>query len=338
MRPRDFFHTAPLLSKFLHGVVHILTIAILLCFSGCSKEHHTVSMGYVSSGLTGLAVKVMKDKKTPERYGVDVEYVGFANPQALNNAFFLGRCDINIAAGSSVVALKAGKPPRFVYFHPTLLNSVSLLVKAHSPYKSLADLKGQKIGWYGPLSGGGTGFIILGKQEGFDISGDSSSDFKMVQTNPAAERILLDRGEVEAIIVYEPIAGKMLASGKYRKLLGPFWKEWQKKTQLKMEMAGLAARTEWFSKNEENAKKVVLIWRDTVDYITNNADAVLDEYPSLTDLITPDEKKNGKVAIDETYVGDWQNIDKSIEAQLKSLKDSGVLENYSTDFLRINLP
>ena len=324
-----------LFSKFL---LTFICVSLLVFLVACQREQPKatiptkLSVGYVSSGLTGLAVEVMKDKKFASKYGLDIEFVGFANPQALNQTFFLSKkVDVNIAAGANVVASQTGIPPQFVYFQPTLLNSVSLLVKTDKYYKSLADLKGRKIAWYGPLSGGGTGFMAICDQSGIK---DYRKEFQLIQTTPGAEGMLLERGEVDAAIAFEPIAGKLIASGKYRQILGPFWKEWEQKTGIKMEMAGMAAGVQWYSANPEVAGKLIAAWGEAIDYINKNLDTVLNDYAKFTNLNTPEEKEYGKKWIPLVYVKEWGNLDQSILEQVKVLKKSDLLKADSLAFIK----
>ncbi len=128
-------------------VVVMVSLIGSILFIGCSKKPQKISLGYVSTGLTGLAVQVMQDLKIPEKHGVQFEYHGFLDPSSLNDAFVMGKFNVNLAAGVNVIALARSKGYKVQYFFPTLINSVSLLVKKDSPYNNLSDLKGKKVGW-----------------------------------------------------------------------------------------------------------------------------------------------------------------------------------------------
>src|SRR5438874_13391010 len=60
-----------------------------------------IKVGYVSTGISGLAVEIMKDQKLPERHGLQIEFIGFTDPSAMNNAFIEDGFDINLAAGAN---------------------------------------------------------------------------------------------------------------------------------------------------------------------------------------------------------------------------------------------
>ncbi|MEW6609285.1 MAG: ABC transporter substrate-binding protein, partial [bacterium] len=312
-------------------VLHIMIVSLIgsvlvsligsVLFIGCSKKTQKVSLGYVSTGLTGLAVQVMKDLKIPEKYGIEFEYQGFLDPSSSNDAFVLGKYQVNLAAGVNVIALARSKGYKVQYFFPTLVNSVSLLVKKDSLYNSLSDLKGRKTGWYGLPSGGGTAFYVLAKKKGIDIL----KDYQLIQSKPPALPPLLEKGELDAIVIYEPFVSRMLATGNYRVILGPFYQEWEKETGFKMEMSGFAAKDEWIDQNFDLIKKLIKAWKETVDYIKNHPKEVLEKYPDYTNLKTPQEIELGIKNIPLIYTDEWGTLDQSIQLMLNMLANDSVL-------------
>lgn len=302
-------------------VIVIISLFGSIYLIGCSPKSQKVSIGYVSTGLTGLAVQIMMDLKIPEKYGVQFEYNGFLDPSSLNDAFVMGKLNVNLAAGVNVIALARSKGYKVQYFFPTLINSVSLIVKKDSPFNSLADLKGKKIGWYGLPSGGGTSFYVLAKKKGVNIL----KDYKLIQSKPPALFPLIERGELDAILVYEPFVSRMLASGKYRVILGPFYQEWKKETGFEMEMAGFAAKDEWINQNHDLVKKIIKVWKETVEYIKKNPKVVLERYPAYTNLKTSQEIKLGIENIPKIYVSEWGTLDQSIQLMLNMLVQDSVL-------------
>jgi hypothetical protein len=72
-------------------LVFVLSLILLTLFIGCGRKPQKITLGYVSTGLTGLAVQVMKDMKIPEKHGIEFEYIGFLDPSSLNNAFVISQ-------------------------------------------------------------------------------------------------------------------------------------------------------------------------------------------------------------------------------------------------------
>lgn len=305
----------------MRTAVNLCLIWIIILTTGCEKKSEKISLGYVATGITGLAVEVMKDLKIPEKYNLDLEYFGFTNPSLSNNAFINGKYQINLAAGANVIALARNQGHRFQYFFPTLLNSVCVVVKKESPYSSLEDLIGKKIGWYGLQSGGGTGFYVLAKIKGLDIL----KDYELIDTKPPTLWPLLERGEVEAIVIFEPFVSRLLATNNYRVLVGPFYQEWEKVTGYKMEMTGLSAGEDWLYSNHESAVKMIQIWNETVQHIRNNTSEVLEKYQNYTNLVSKEEIEFGEQRIPQIYISEWNNLEKSINLMLEMLVDDNVI-------------
>jgi ABC-type nitrate/sulfonate/bicarbonate transport system substrate-binding protein len=220
-----------------------------------------------------------------------------------------------------LLSLARSKGYKIQYFFPTLVNSVSLLVKKNSMYNSLSDLKGKKIGWYGLPSGGGTAFYVLAKKKGINIL----KDYQLIQSQPPALLPLLERGELDAIVIYEPFVSRMLATGSYRVVLGPFYQEWQKETGFQMEMSGFAAKDEWINQNLALVKKIIKVWKETSDYIKKHPKEVLEKYPDYTNLKTLQEIELGINNIPPIYVDEWGTLDQSIQLMLAMLVQDGVL-------------
>lgn len=300
------------------ALVAIFFVFILLKSKPASSQ---VRIGYVSTGISGLCVEIMKDQRLPEKYGLQVEYVGFIDPSAMNNAFVVGSFDINIAAGANVVAVARTEGHRVQYFFPSLLNSVSVVVRTDSKSKSLNDLKGKKVGWYGLQSGGGTGFYVIAREHSIY----PQKEFNLIEAKPPALWSLLEKGELEAITVYEPFVSRMLATGKFRELLGPFWREWKNRTGKVMEMSGMAASEEWLNKNPEMAKKVILMWCEAARFIQSNPRKILAKYSKFTQLESDQERILGAERIPPILATSWEGIDASIAETLQMLATDQVL-------------
>ena len=84
-----------------------------------------------------------------------------------------------------------------------------------SPYKSFADLKGKKIGNFARVTGAYFFSAVIAKENKLDIE----KDFQNVPAETGALIALLERGEVEAINMFEPHTTRLVISGKYRVLL-----------------------------------------------------------------------------------------------------------------------
>jgi len=304
---------------------------ILIGLEMAESPSGDLKVGYVSTGITVFAVQVIQDQQIPEKHDLSIEFVGFTSPSAMNNSFVAKAFDVNLAAGASVMARARDQGYDVQYFFPTLINSVSVIVPDTSPVVSLAELTGEKIGWYGLQSGGGTAFYVIAHELGLDVR----RDFQMIDARPPALWPLLDRGEVRAIVIFEPFVSRMLATGSYRELIGPFWHEWEKKTGKKMELSGLAAFRSWLDSNEEYAQKLVAIWIEVAQYIKAHPREVLTRYAEFTKFDSEREIELGLERIPVLLNSEWGEIDQSIAQVLSILAaDKVIIDRLPEELMR----
>jgi ABC-type nitrate/sulfonate/bicarbonate transport system substrate-binding protein len=98
---------------------------------------------------------------------------------------------------------------------PQIWSGNSWVVKKDSPYKSFGDLRGKKIGNFARVTGAYFFSAVIAKEGKFDLE----KDFQNIPAETGALIALLERGEVEAINMFEPHTTRLVMSGKYRVLV-----------------------------------------------------------------------------------------------------------------------
>jgi ABC-type nitrate/sulfonate/bicarbonate transport system substrate-binding protein len=130
------------------------------------------------------------------------------------NAVKLGRAVASAMQPSTAVNLiKSGTDIRLITAQ--IWSGNSWVVKKDSPYQSLTDLKGKKIGNFARVTGAYFFSAVIAKEKKLDIE----KDFQNIPAETGALIALLERGEVEAINMFEPHTTRLVLSGKYRVLL-----------------------------------------------------------------------------------------------------------------------
>ena len=91
-----------------------------------------------------------------------------------------------------------------------------VIVPVASPIRSIADLKGKKVGSFAGAAGTATVLfrVITSKFHGFDPAKTSDLQF----AGPGLLPTLLDKGEIDAAVMFDPLAAKLEGSGKYRSI------------------------------------------------------------------------------------------------------------------------
>ncbi|WP_045826416.1 ABC transporter substrate-binding protein [Teredinibacter turnerae] len=268
----------------------------------------TIRLGFVEAGISGLMVRIIEDNNISKSLNLNIEFIPFNSPIALNNAIVAKEVDVAMATGANAAAKMIETGSNVKYFFPNVLNSVSLLTTKKSYIKSLDELKGKTIGWYGLQTSGGTSLYLILDELGYDFH----KDFKFIEATPPLLPPLLSRGEVDAIIVFEPITTKLLTTGNYEELIGPFWKEWKNRTGAPMELSGYVAHENWLEENKYEATKLLTMWINTVDTFKANANKQLKLYSRLTGIESDEGIKLASTRLTDILVKDWGDIEGAI--------------------------
>jgi NitT/TauT family transport system substrate-binding protein len=197
----------------------LLTLATVLYFSVgaaaamAGQALQAVNIATNAAGQSGYLASLIEAKGVDVKYGIKITNLMMDFTEAAN-AVKLGRAMASAMQPSTAVNLvKSGIDIRLIT--PQIWSGNSWVVKKDSPYKSLGDLKGKKIGNFARVTGAYFFSAVIAKERKLDIE----KDFQNVPAETGALIALLERGEVEAINMFEPHTTKLVLSGRYRVLL-----------------------------------------------------------------------------------------------------------------------
>ena len=178
-----------------------------------AQSLQTVNIATAAAGQSGYIAALIDAKGIAAKHGLKINNLMMDFTEAAN-AVKLGRAIASAMQPSTAVnLLKSGTDIRLVT--PQIWSGNSWLVKKDSPYKSLADLKGKKIGNFARVTGAYFFSAVIAKEKKLDIE----KDFQSIPAETGALIALLERGEVEAINMFEPHTTRLVLSDKYRVLL-----------------------------------------------------------------------------------------------------------------------
>jgi NitT/TauT family transport system substrate-binding protein len=200
-------------------LIVISSIAIMIMLSSFSRAPvqaqslQTVNIATAAAGQSGYIAALIDAKGIAAKHGLKINNLMMDFTEAAN-ALKLGRAIASAMQPSTAVnLLKSGTDIRLIA--PQIWSGNSWLVKKDSPYKSLADLKGKKIGNFARVTGAYFFSAVIAKEKKLDIE----KDFQSIPAETGALIALLERGEVEAINMFEPHTTRLVLSDKYRVLL-----------------------------------------------------------------------------------------------------------------------
>lgn len=197
-------------------VSFIVTTAALDLFSQTlvqAQSLQTVNIATAAAGQSGYIAALIDAKGIAAKHGLKINNLMMDFTEAAN-AVKLGRATASAMQPSTAVnLLRSGTDIRLIT--PQIWSGNSWLVKKDSPYKSLGDLKGKKIGNFARVTGAYFFSAVIAKEKRLDIE----KDFQSIPAETGALIALLERGEVEAINMFEPHTTRLVLSDRYRVLL-----------------------------------------------------------------------------------------------------------------------
>jgi ABC-type nitrate/sulfonate/bicarbonate transport system substrate-binding protein len=178
-----------------------------------AQSLQTVNIATAAAGQSGYIAALIDAKGIAAKHGLKINNLMMDFTEAAN-AVKLGRATASAMQPSTAVnLLRSGTEIRLIT--PQIWSGNSWLIKKDSPYKSLADLKGKKIGNFARVTGAYFFSAVIAKEKKLDIE----KDFQSISAETGALIALLERGEVEAINMFEPHTTRLVISDKYRVLL-----------------------------------------------------------------------------------------------------------------------
>src|SRR5436309_14813893 len=196
---------------FNNVAAFVLSAAVLALASQTASaqapEKRKINIATASLGLPYLPLIIAQQRKYFADEGIEVEIAAFAGGSKALQSLMGGSSDVASGAYSNTLtmAAKGQKLKNFVVQvrYPALTIAVSKRVGDR--YKSLADLKGLKIGVSAP--GSSTHMIVnhlLGK------AGLTSNDVSIIGVGTSGAAVAaIEKGEIDAIINSDPVMTKL---------------------------------------------------------------------------------------------------------------------------------
>ncbi|GGI54225.1 aliphatic sulfonate ABC transporter substrate-binding protein [Oxalicibacterium solurbis] len=196
------------LSIFRRRIVTLLVLLpalAILPFTAQAQDKsdavHTVRIGYQKSSTL---ITILKTRGTLEKklapLGVKVSWHEFASGLPLLEALNVGAVDVSadVADTVPVFALAAGAQLTYIAQESPSPSAQAILVKPDSPIKTVADLKGKRIGF---AKAAGAHYLLLAALDQADLS---LKDVQPAYLAPADGRAAFEKGAIDAWVIWDP--------------------------------------------------------------------------------------------------------------------------------------
>ena len=281
----------------------LLTALLFAALFAAGAAHaQKIKVGYWTSGFSlGFGV-VMEQLKFAEKEGLDVEWVKFSEVNGPTRAIVPQTIDLAFAAPStaSMSIAADGVPIKIVL--ATQIAEAQIVVPAGSPIKSLADLKGKKIGMSPP--GSATHAIVSSVLE---INyGMKPADYSVVPGNEGRLAQFLQQKEVDAASIRSVTIAQMSDEIKMTTIASVV-DEWKKLTKSNTApiLAVTIVHSDYVAKNPEAVAKFIAATRKALEYGSKNKDRVAELLQKAANM-KPDDAKAYASQWDGAYMASFE--------------------------------
>ena len=220
-----------------------------------------------TTGAVGLVTQAIKRLDLERKYDLKLD-AKVLDPAAAEKAVLLRQVDAGVFPVLTAADVR-DKGQDIVIFAPLLYIHIHLVVWNDSPAQTLADLRGKRIGILDKVSGAYRGLQVLAARGGLEFE----RDFQPVTGPPPALVTFLQRKQVDALAIHEPIVTKLLAEGTFRVVMG-FNEEWKKAGKGDWIFVGAGAHRDWLTKNRAAAKRLADMLVDAERQLSRTPDLI----------------------------------------------------------------
>ncbi|BBL56834.1 ABC transporter substrate-binding protein [Methylomonas koyamae] len=276
----------------------LLTAAALFAATGETAEKTAIRIGAMASGTLNWELAAMRNQGLLERADFAIENVAFANQQAGKVALQAGAVDLIVSDWIWTSSMR-GEGAK-LSFYPFSDTSGALLVANASPIKTLADLKGKKLGIAGgELDKNWLLLQALGRQQQLDLNAGVE---KVYGAPPLLSQQLLGQ-RVDALLTYWQFAARLEAQG-YRTLLSGEDMVRQLGIAETVPSIGYVFKQEWAEQHKAALKQFFELSRQARDSLCSN-DAEWAKILPLTEAGSPAEQEKLRAGYCKGRIEQW---------------------------------
>lgn len=217
----------------------------------------------VIEGTQIFPMYVMQAKGIAEKHQLQIDQTRAASVQGLYTIVQTG--EFQVAFGGWVTnALLRAQGHKITNVYSVSRYTNEMMVPVESPLKSVADLRGKRIGLFGGPSAATTWFfrLLMLKFFGFD-------PMREAKTHHGAPPLLmgmLEKGELDAILSLDPQIVQMLETGKFRSI-GNLGDLWRARTGQDPLLVAVTVNETWARQNPAVVKRFVAAFRESLEVL-----------------------------------------------------------------------
>lgn len=201
--------------RILTGGIAALLMATASAQTKPAGDGGTVRILINPAGTMGIGPAVIKKYGLDKKHGFTLEVVSYSDQKSATAAIQSGAAEMVVFDWLATARLRAAGTP-VVSIAPFLTYVNSVMVPKASPLKTLADLKGQRVGVAHKT---GFDWIIMQAAAQQLYKMDIGKDAEVREGAVPLLRGLIEKGDLDATQMWNSLAPEMLASGRYRTMV-----------------------------------------------------------------------------------------------------------------------
>ncbi|PKD39118.1 ABC transporter substrate-binding protein [Methylomonas sp. Kb3] len=290
----------------------LFAIAALLPQFANADEKPTIRIGAMAAGTLNWELAAMRNQGLLDNAKFNVENIAVANQQAGKVALQAGSVDVIVSDWIWTSSMRSTGTN--LSFYPFSDTSGVLLVPADSPIKSLADLKGKKLGIAGgELDKNWLLLQALGQQQQVDLNIGVE---KIYGAPPLLSQQLLEK-RVDALLTFWQFAAHLEAQG-YRALLSGEEIIRQLGISETVPSIGYVFKQDWADQHKAAFKQFLSLGKQAHDTLCSS-DAEWQKILPLTDATSPKEQQKLRERYCQGRVEQWGTTQQSAAAKIYAM-------------------
>ncbi|MDX8129037.1 ABC transporter substrate-binding protein [Methylomonas sp. OY6] len=290
----------------------LFAIAALLPQFANADEKPTIRIGAMAAGTLNWELAAMRNQGLLDNAKFNVENIAVANQQAGKVALQAGSVDVIVSDWIWTSSMRSTGTN--LSFYPFSDTSGVLLVPADSPIKSLADLKGKKLGIAGgELDKNWLLLQALGQQQQVDLN---TGVEKIYGAPPLLSQQLLEK-RVDALLTFWQFAAHLEAQG-YRALLSGEEIIRQLGISETVPSIGYVFKQDWANQHKAAFKQFLNLSKQAHDTLCSS-DTEWQKILPLTDAASPKEQQKLRERYCQGRVEQWGASQQSAAAKIYTM-------------------
>lgn len=239
-----------------------------------AQQPVTVRLADAAQSQNGIASQAIIDLGLDQKYGFKLEYSAYPTLDGLFNAIRGKQADIGFGGWTAFSQFRTQGFPVTSIFPVGRGTSLDILVPVNSPIKTIDDLKGRKVGSYAGAAGTATVLfrVITSKYYGFDPGKTGHLQYAA----PGLLTKLMSDGELDAVLLFDPLAARAIASGQFR-VIGNLSELYRQKSGREFLWITYATNDDFAAKHPEVLTNFNRAWQEAVAHVMKN-DKPIDDY------------------------------------------------------------